>query len=255
MLSLCITHYNRFEMLKECFAQVIDDPRIDEIVIQDDFSDQECWQQVDEYFGKIPKVKLFRNAANVQVYQNKMRAIRNAAGPWCILFDSDNIIEPKYLDVIYGFGPWDHRTSYLPDFAMPTFDYRLFDDCLIGKNNVSKIMDIAKFDCLINTMNGMYFRSEYLRLWDASGFEPISADSMYLNYLLLKGGNTLYVVPGLEYYHRVHAGSHYKLNSHKSDIIHADLMKKLKAMPYGDSKKHGTEGQLPIPDGDGDRIR
>src|SRR5882672_11254545 len=123
MLALCITHLNRFDMLKECLAQVLDDPRVEEIVIQDDYSEMACWMQTEEYFSQFPKVRLFRNTHNVGVYQNKARAIRNATKPWCILFDSDNGMEKNYLDRLEQLMPWDRELSYLPDFAKPTFDY------------------------------------------------------------------------------------------------------------------------------------
>lgn len=38
-ITLALTHWNRFDMLCESFAQVIDDERIGEIVIVDDHSD------------------------------------------------------------------------------------------------------------------------------------------------------------------------------------------------------------------------
>lgn len=50
MLSLAITHYNRYEMVVESFAQVIDDVRLSEILIMDDCSTDGSYEKLRDHF-------------------------------------------------------------------------------------------------------------------------------------------------------------------------------------------------------------
>src|ERR1051325_1420638 len=99
-LSLCITTYNRLELLKESYAQVIDDPRISEIIIVDDCSTEPgIKEKVNSLAGG--KVKVFHQAQNRGMSRNKADAISYASNEWCIIFDSDNVIGPDYLDAFF----------------------------------------------------------------------------------------------------------------------------------------------------------
>jgi glycosyltransferase involved in cell wall biosynthesis len=50
-ISLCLTNYNRKELLMESFAHVLNDERISEIIISDDHSDEDIYIQ---YYFKNP---------------------------------------------------------------------------------------------------------------------------------------------------------------------------------------------------------
>lgn len=228
-ISLCITTYNRVDMTLRSFAQVLDDPRVNDIVVMDDGSTDEIST---ELYGKLrgmEKVTLFRGRENTGVYQAKKTAISLAFHEWVILLDSDNIIGPDYIDCLYAIPEWKRGTAYLPSFARPTFDYRRFAGRTLTKSNAASWMGEPMFDCLINTMNGFYNSVDYLDVWN-EGLEPLTADSMYLNYLLLKAGHDLVIVPGLEYEHTVHDGSHYKIHSHKNEFFRNQLLEDYKRL-------------------------
>lgn len=246
-VSLCITTYNRPKETIRAFSEVVDDPRIDEIIISDDASLHKQFKELEAFVkevpdigqgqpakklptnGGVPKITLTRNRENSGVYKNKYYAIDGAANDWCILLDSDNVIGLDYLDTLYALDKWDKKTVYLPSFARETFDYRRFAGRIITRENVGDMMNEPMFDCLINTMNGFYYRTAYIDLWNTD-FEPGTADSMYMNYLFLAAGYKLYVVPDLEYIHTVHDGSHYKQNSHRYEKFKQNLLEKYKAL-------------------------
>src|SRR3954469_23730640 len=103
MISLCITTYNRFDLTIESFRQVIDDPRISEILIVDDNSKAEIFNLFSGMVSSDPnqaKIKLFRNFENLGMSRNKARAVELASNPWCIVLDSDNVIDSAYLDAL-----------------------------------------------------------------------------------------------------------------------------------------------------------
>jgi glycosyltransferase involved in cell wall biosynthesis len=225
-LSLCITTYNRYELLKESYAQVIDDPRISEIIIVDDCStDPGVKDNVNSLAGG--KVKVFHQAQNRGMSMNKRDAIAYASNPWVIIFDSDNIIGKDYLDAfielaingdalnIYGKVTDIEKFIFCPDFAKPEFDYREFK---IGNDGIGMRSGIYAgrecsheikhdaFNCLLNTCNYIVNRDFYLKTYQYNP-DHIASDTVWHTYNHLKAGGHFVVVPGMQYMHRIHKGS------------------------------------------------
>lgn len=225
-LSLCITTYNRYDLLKESYAQVIDDPRISEIIIVDDCSTEPgIKEKVNSLAGG--KVKVFHQVENRGMSKNKCDAIAYASSPWAIIFDSDNIIGPDYLDAFYDlvingdafneFGKIANIEKFIfcPDFAKPEFDYRKYKIGNVGIGIRSGIYAARQcsheikndtFNCLLNTCNYIVNRDFYLKTYQ---YNPnhIASDTVWHNYNHLKAGGLLVVVPGMQYEHRTHKGS------------------------------------------------
>lgn len=224
-LSLCITTYNRYEMTIESFAQVLGDQRIDDIVIMDDASDELVRNNLLNWFGDFDQkkghVRLFSKKENVGMSLNKRDAISNAKNEWCIIFDSDNIIGPDYLDAFYKFvaggsrlftEPGHENTIFCPDFAKPSFDYRAFSANKPPTHGIYKAKDAARciidsrFNCLMNTCNYIVNRNFYLQTYKHNP-EHKASDTIWHNYNHLKAGGIFAVVPNMQYEHRVHDGS------------------------------------------------
>jgi len=203
MISICLTSFNRDLMTVNAFRRVHDDPRVSEVVIVDDHSNEKWFNNLQKLCEGFSKVKMFRNTTNIGMAQNKARALELATSDWCILFDSDNELDKKYLDKL---SPNDTKTIYMPSFAMPTFDYSEFSSLRFSAENVAKHIDKRMFDCLLNTCNYVVNRHEYLKVYEYD--HTIKAtDTIAFNYRWLLAGNEFYVVPGLHYFHRVHNGS------------------------------------------------
>lgn len=231
-ISLCITNYNRDRMLFDSFANVVNDDRVSEIVIADDCSGDVIWRKVEDYCRNIPKVKLFRNIKNLGCYKNKNYVISQAQNEYVIIFDSDNIITRSYIDKIYE-QEWRPDVILAPDFV-ESFDYRHFGGQMITRQNVRGLVDKIRFDCMINTMNYFVHRDSYLKVWQDT-VEPWTADTIFQNYNWLNSGRSIYVVPGLEYTHRINHNfreekSHYKTHVRLTGNLFNDLMEKLKRM-------------------------
>lgn len=227
MISLCITTYERTDLLFESFNQVINDDRISEIVIVDDCSSLEVYNTIAWYVKDILKVKLYRNEQNLDCYRNKKRSVELATNDWVIVWDSDNIFTTAYVDTLFQ-KEWEIDTLWQPSFAKPHFNFSVYNGCYISKSNVSKYMGDETFKTMLNAMNYFVNRNEYLRVWDGA-VDPVTSDSLYQNYRWLDAGNSIYVVPGLEYEHRVHDGSHYKNNVRRTPRgFHDSLIEKMK---------------------------
>jgi len=238
MISLCITNFNRYALLIESFIQVVDDDRISEIVISDDCSDQAIYKMIEDKVKQWPKVKLYRNTFNVDCYINKQIAISRSSNEWVILFDSDNIITTDFINALYSRNsvyPFSRYEILTPSFAKPHFDFHRYIGSTITKGIVASCMGESTFQTMLNAANYFVHRDEYLKVWDGS-VNPVTSDSIFMAYNWLRAGNSIYVVPGLQYYHRVdnHNGeerSHYAANVRKTPRgFHDDIVNKLKAM-------------------------
>lgn len=229
-ISLCLTNYNRIDMLREAFAAALQDDRVSEIVIVDDKSDEYVWRKL-ESFRAFGKIKLHRNNTNLGCYRNKREAISKASNEFVIIFDSDNILTTEYLDRIFE-RPWSKDTLFAPDFAKPHFDYRAFSGETISRNNVREMMERKNFTAMINTMNYFVNRDEYLRVWEDVK-EPWTADSALQNYNWLKVGNKIHVLTGLQYEHRIEHTehkSHYQEHNRKTGGLFEKVMSKMRAL-------------------------
>ena len=238
MISVCITTYNRTDLLFESFQQIEKDERVSEIVIVDDHSTRDIQGILAERL-RGPKFRFIINDYNVGCYENKRRALSLALNDWAILFDSDNILTTQYIDcienlMIAGVNP---KTLYQPEFARPHFNFSEFSGTNFTKANVGKhAAHNVTFCTMLNAMNYFVNVNEYLRIWEPRS-EPWTADSLLQNYNWLNAGNSIYVVPGLQYEHRVHEGSHYKEHHRKTESagsngrnLYNELVSKLKLL-------------------------
>lgn len=229
-LSLCITTYNRYELTVESFNKVINDPRINDIVILDDASTDFSAAKLGRHFQSYPNIRVIKQACNRGMSQNKRDAIAYARNEWVIIFDSDNIIGPDYLDAFGDYtGYFDGKLTstrlndiekfiFCPDFAQPNFDYREFNSNAQGntfRSGIYHAHDCAEritnnnFNCLMNTCNYIVNRNFYLQVYQHNP-EHVASDTIWHAYNHLKAGGVFCMVPGMQYFHRVHDNSGFK---------------------------------------------
>lgn len=204
VVTLAITVYNRWELLLESFAQVIDDPRIDEVLICDDHSKDEYWNKIKELPKLNDKIKVVRQLENRNMSRNKRDAIFNSKNEWVIIFDSDNVIGKDYLDAIPE--TLDDNTIYLPCFARPTFDFRKYSGLVIQKEYAAFEISDDTFNMMLNCCNYLVPRDKYLLAFEEDATVKAS-DTITFAYNWLKKGNKFNVVSGMEYAHRIHPES------------------------------------------------
>jgi glycosyltransferase involved in cell wall biosynthesis len=226
-ISLVLTSYNRDAMTIRAYSGIVDDERIGEVIIVDDCSADKYKDRL-KRLANHPKVKLFLNQKNLGCYKNKAYAISQATFGYVIILDSDNYVDKSYLDAVYSCD-WEKGKILAPDFAKPHFNYTNFSGKTIDRQTVKQHLPTGsktRFDCLMNTMNYFVNKDEYLRVWDAN-IEPWTADTIYQNYQWLKAGNVLYIVPGMQYEHLVHSGSHYQEHNSKTGNLYREIENKI----------------------------
>lgn len=227
-LTLAITVLNRYELLLESFAQVIDDPRIDEILIMDDCSSIEYWNKIKELPKFNPKIKVVRQLENRGMSVNKRDAVFNSKNEWVILFDSDNVIGKDYLDAatMYSNNLDDFKEFILcPSFAKPNFDYRKYQSQAFNGFLIKDFIKEPMFNCLMNTCNYVVNREFYLNVWSENS-NMRASDTIWHNYNHLLNGGVFSVIPDMHYFHRVHKDSGFAKDM-EYNMGKADEIKKL----------------------------
>lgn len=221
-LTLSITTYNRFELTKRAYEFVVNDPRITEIVIVDDCSTDEVWEQL-LTLRHEPKVKLYRQVYNRGMARNKADAVGFAKNDWVILLDSDNRIMKNYIDAL----PLKLEPSiiYCPDFAKPHFDFRKYANKIYDSRAAKVAIHEPMFNTMMNCCNYVVHRDSYV-----STFTPEpgvkGADTITFNYRWLQRGGEFYVCPGMSYDHLVHEGSGFMADVDEN-MAHAEKIRNL----------------------------
>lgn len=249
-LSLCLTTMNRPEMTMESFSKVYDHPLIDEVVIVDDASTKESQNKliklcVDYEYSRPDverdKITIVLNEENLGMSRNKAKAISEAKNEWVIIFDSDNILYPEYLDslwneihtetetacgVLHGFR-FDNKIIYCPSFAEPDYDFSQLPNH-INSENAKYLLHIKEFRIFCNTCNYIVNKDQYLATYQYD--ETIrESDTIHFNYLWLRAGGAFKIVPGMRYFHRRHEGSGWLRGDQNYNLLKAaELQEKIK---------------------------
>jgi glycosyltransferase involved in cell wall biosynthesis len=227
-ISVAIPTHNREALLYESFQHLVNDDRVSEIVVVDDHSEESVYKRVEMVLGRIPKIKLYRNTFNLDCYRNKHNAISYCDGDFAILLDSDNIVGKDYIDKIFEHS-WEPDVILAPVFAYPQFDYREFEGLVVTKSNVASLMDRKMFSTALNTANYFVNKESYRDVFDYKQ-DPVTADSIFMAYQWLNAGKKIYFVPGMQYFHRVHPGSHYQNNVHRTGNFLSMVEHKLRSL-------------------------
>jgi hypothetical protein len=207
MISIAIPyHGDRLKWTMQTINNVHNLVNVSEIVISVDPSDAPSGK-IKNAVKHMKKVRVYENPKRLFVFRNKIEAVRLCRSEWCALIDSDNIIGAAYL------GSWvnsekNNNIIYHPEEGKPTLDYREFTGEDIGLKRAAGLVGNSNFDMLFNTMNYIFHRKTWLDALTgaiASDYDPISADSAYINYHCILSGMVIRVIPGMFYYHTVHS--------------------------------------------------
>lgn len=217
MISVSVTSYNRFDLTIKSFENIIGNPKINQIIISDDCSPDDSGRKLKNYFdgrkyfdGKNENVKVMIQAQNRGMSLNKYMAIAMASNPFVLILDSDNIVDSSYLNALPD--ELDAETIYMPDFASPNFDYRKFAGMIFDKSNIKEFISDPMGNCCANTCNYVVNRDKYMEVYQKD--ESVKeTDTIHFLYLWLKAGYKFTIVPGMQYFHRVHDQSGWLQNA------------------------------------------
>lgn len=213
-ISLAITHYNRSQLIRNSLVNILQDERINDVVIYDDCSSIEEFDKMRSLLQNLsPKISIYRGEENYGPYKSKITAVSKCRNDWAVILDSDNVLSRSYVDTLYQIPQWNPHVLYCPSFAKPDFDFRRLANIEINleqaKAIIIKNQHIKLFRNFLN--DGNYFVNVHNYVSCGNNREDMNvraADVIVFNYAWLTMGYSLYVVNNLQYYHRIHSGSY-----------------------------------------------
>jgi hypothetical protein len=230
-ISLAIPFYNTSKYFLECIKYSIDDDFVSEIVVNDDQSNEEEWNNLNTIVSELnnPKIKLYRNPINLGGFKNKYKTVKKTTSNWVYLLDSDNYLDITTLNLIKDIENPDENICYCPQIMVMfnddgeilrevNFDYP-YDK--IGFSESKKSMGDVNFPMFLNTGNYIFDRENYLsRMYDlyTRQEDPLSCDCIAFQYNWMLVGGYTKIVSNLKYYHRLRNNSYWMTCGHNSDI-------------------------------------
>ncbi|MFV0191615.1 glycosyltransferase family 2 protein [Empedobacter falsenii] len=101
MCSILIAHYNNYNFFKDCYQSILNQTVHDfEVVILDDFSEEEQYTSILELVKNDKRFKVYRNESNKGVGYTKRKLAELANGEICGFVDPDDTIELNAIEVM-----------------------------------------------------------------------------------------------------------------------------------------------------------
>ena len=188
---------------------------IDEIVIQDDFTQD----YVDLQKYKSDEVKLFQNKKHLSPLLSRVNLVNNCKNDWVWIMDSDNFLNVEIFDVIKNIE-LKNNTIYHSSFAKPNFSFKDHSNQIIDMKYAVDNFDALSTKILLNTGNYLAPKSEYLKVGEKidTKYNYYTPEVLYYNYLWLSSGNLIHVLDEYEYEHTVRFGYWHNSNNIESTI-------------------------------------
>lgn len=200
-VSLGFLNYNSFSYIEKQLEKNyfnLSNGIIDEIVIQDDCSDND--------FEKLKlietkNIKIFQNEKRIKPLLGRVNLLNNCKNEWVLLMDSDNFLDINSFNSLFSDLNFKDNTIYAPDFARPKFNYKTISnfnlDINIVKNNFNYLI------CFLNVGNYLVPKKKYLEIAKNIDYKFVeyTMEVLYYNYLWLSSGHFIKCVKDFEYDH------------------------------------------------------
>lgn len=222
-VTLGFLNYNSFSYIEKQLEKDyfnLSNGIINEIVIQDDFSEND--------FEKLKSIE----TENIKVYQNEKRIkpllgrvnlLNNCSNEWVLLMDSDNFLDKNSFDSLFKNLSFKDDTIYAPVFARPKFNYKTISDFNLNLNIVKN--NFQYLICFLNVGNYLVPKKRYLEVAKNIDYKFVeyTMEVLYYNYLWLSNGNFIKCVKDYEYDHTMRDDCF----SYANDKNHNDIFQTL----------------------------
>ena len=221
-ISVAIPHWNRGALIHRPLWNIVNDERIEEIIIIDDGSSEEEFSLLVKNVARYDRrkvVEIHRREENKGVQFTKIECVEKIRGAWMILLDSDNTLFPSYLDVVVALKELDKKSLYCPDWAFPYFWFRQVAGQKIDFQKACSLIQQGTLQKISLLNDGNYFFNKATYLTQLSSLKQIQhdvADVMLANYYWLSQGGSLTVMRGARYLHRIDDSSFWMRTSQES---------------------------------------
>ena len=231
-ISLAIPTYNSSVYLFDCIKSLTKYSCVEEVVIQDDHSNEEEYMNIKtivDKFSQTLNIKLFRNEKNEGAFINKFYNIKNCKNSIVYQIDSDNIpasnldiivnqitenTENKILYLpskIYQFRKYHNLARVLSSFNKKyrvtytkndfVFDSEVLKEAI--EKNVKFTVD-KNINWILNSGNFFVNRDDYIKTFELEIEKDIRypLDAVAISYFWIKNGGKIKTLKDLNHFHR-----------------------------------------------------
>lgn len=101
-ISVIVPAYNVEKYVEQCIDSLLNQTFKDiEIIIIDDCSTDKTFEIINNKYGKIPNVSIFKNDVNIGQGQTRNKAMKIAKGKYIYFLDSDDVLLSHGLERLY----------------------------------------------------------------------------------------------------------------------------------------------------------
>ena len=245
-ISVVIPTYRRASFLLRQLPYYLKHPRIDDVVVSDDYNSTDAadvrkW--VAEEAPKqgitpaqLAKLRVISTPRRLQCMRNKVFSLSNAKNDWVAVLDSDNFFGDDFFSPLFSY--WGHLERKLgapipatisfqagynslitTPWGMEMFDFRRIVRACGGDNAISDA-SWSRFylECgsapLVATFNAVYNKRTGMRAcsWlldeGSAVIDPFAYDSIVLNWLYVRqAGGSMHIVGNMTYDHTQHGNN------------------------------------------------
>jgi hypothetical protein len=239
-ITLAIPFYNTSKYFLDCIKYAIDDDFVSEIVVNDDCSMPQEYNNLLTLIEGKDKIKVYQNKHNLGAFRNKYITVKKCNNDWIYLLDSDNHPFENTYEILKSIDQSHKNICYSPaklycksdsDIDCSAIsDYNNFGYELIGIEESKDALIKRKkwFDWFINTGNYFFNRDFYLESLE----EPFKnfhqyklyADTAASFYFMLKNNGQFKVIHDLYHNHRLRKNSYWNVCGQESQAT-VDLYK------------------------------
>jgi glycosyltransferase involved in cell wall biosynthesis len=213
-LTIAIPTMRRWSFLKDSIPAYLARPEVTEVIVCDETG--EDYDLLQATFGDYGnKLRLYKNERRLGIYENKKKCLSLATTEWVALLDSDNIFGDDWFEALHYLDFSDEKRIFASaDFksvnvktGATTHECRKFRGLVLDPRTWNETLTQTKWNFLLNDGNWIVPRSVIETLPDVRSDTLQAADAIFMARCFVKGGYSIYYVPGLEYTHLVHPGS------------------------------------------------
>lgn len=171
MISIIVPIYNMEKYIDRCVESLINQTYSDiEIILVDDGSKDASGERCDYYAEKDTRIKVIHQK-NRGISGARNRGIECAAGEWLLFVDSDDYVEPRFVECLYR-----EAMSAEVDIAMCNYVCRTQEGRITARNSYSFVPGIpflSNMDALLlfeNEKYGTFFDVVWNKIYRKSLF-------------------------------------------------------------------------------------
>ena len=201
-ISIIVPIYNVEQYLKECLDSILKQTFSDfELILVNDCSPDNSQMICEEYLKKDNRIKLINKLQNEGLPQARKTGFENSCGEYIVNIDSDDWVEPVYLEYLYNIAVKENADLVCCDFYMNYPDKYIY---MINTKDTNNRLNNLGFVSPFSAVTYIYRRDLYEKI--LFPIHPIGEDCCITQQALFysnKLSNASYPL----YHYRIHSES------------------------------------------------